>query len=66
MEQVRTWVLTAGAVVLALLILATLVRAVLGPRFTANLPRAAAKRGFPSKRRWPITTLTTCCARRTA
>ena len=34
MEQVRTWVLTAGAVVLALLILATLVRAVLGPRFT--------------------------------
>ena len=27
MEQVRTWVLTAGAVVLALLILATLVRA---------------------------------------
>ena len=30
MEQVRTWVLTAGAVVLALLILATLVRAGLG------------------------------------
>lgn len=40
MEQVRTWVLTAGAVVLALLILATLVRAVLGPRFyrTASWP----------------------------
>ena len=37
MEQVRTWVLTAGAVVLALLILATLVRAVLGPRFTDRI-----------------------------
>ena len=34
MEQVKSWVLSAGAVVLALLILATLVRAVLGPRFT--------------------------------
>ena len=31
MEQVKSWVLSAGAVVLALLILATLVRAVLGP-----------------------------------
>ncbi len=39
MEQVRTWVLTAGAVVLALLILATLVRAVLGPGLrTASWP----------------------------
>ena len=37
MEQVRTWVLTAGAVVLALLILATLVREVLGPRFTDRI-----------------------------
>ena len=37
MEQVRTWVLTAGAVVLALMILATLVRAVLGPRFTDRI-----------------------------
>ena len=37
MEQVRTWVLTAGAVVLALLILATLVRAGLGPRFTDRI-----------------------------
>ena len=37
MEQVRTWVLTAGAVVLALLILATLVRTVLGPRFTDRI-----------------------------
>ncbi len=37
MEQMRTWVLTAGAVVLALLILATLVRAVLGPRFTDRI-----------------------------
>ena len=37
MEQVRTWVLTAGAVVLALLILATLVRAALGPRFTDRI-----------------------------
>ena len=32
MEQVRTWVLTAGAVVLALLI-----RAVLGPGFTVRI-----------------------------
>ena len=32
MEQVRTWVLTAGAVVLA-----PLVRAVLGPRFTDRI-----------------------------
>ena len=44
MEQVRTWVLTAGAVVLALVcglagwgVLATLVRAVLGPRFTDRI-----------------------------
>ena len=37
MEQVRTWVLTAGAVVLALLILETLVRAVLGPGFTDRI-----------------------------
>ena len=34
METVTTWILNIGAVVLALLILATLVRAVLGPRFT--------------------------------
>ena len=34
MEQVKAWILSAGAVVIALLILATLVRAVLGPRFT--------------------------------
>ena len=37
MEQVKSWVLSAGAVVLALLILATLVRAVLGPRFTDRI-----------------------------
>ena len=37
MEQVKSWVLGAGAVVLALLILATLVRAVLGPRFTDRI-----------------------------
>ena len=43
MEQVRTWVLTAGAVVLALLILATLVRAVLGPRFTDRGAGAALR-----------------------
>ena len=36
MEQVKSWVLAAGAVVIALLILATLVRAVLGPRFTCR------------------------------
>lgn len=37
MEQVKSWVLSAGAVVLALLLLATLVRAVLGPRFTDRI-----------------------------
>ena len=37
MEQVKSWVLSAGAVVLALLILATLVGAVLGPRFTDRI-----------------------------
>lgn len=37
MEQVKSWVLTGGAVVIALLILATLVRAVLGPRFTDRI-----------------------------
>ena len=37
MEQVKSWVLSAGAVVLALLIMATLVRAVLGPRFTDRI-----------------------------
>ena len=37
MEEVSSWVLTAGAVVIALLILATLVRAVLGPRFTDRI-----------------------------
>ena len=37
MEQVKSWVLSAGAVALALLILATLVRAVLGPRFTDRI-----------------------------
>ena len=37
MEQVKSWVLAAGAVVIALLILATLVRAVLGPRFTDRI-----------------------------
>ena len=37
MEQIKSWVLTAGAVILALLILATLVRAVLGPRFTDRI-----------------------------
>ena len=37
MEQVKSWVLSAGAVVLALLILATQVRAVLGPRFTDRI-----------------------------
>ena len=37
MEQVKAWILSAGAVVIALLILATLVRAVLGPRFTDRI-----------------------------
>ena len=37
MEQVKNGVLTVGAVVLALLILATLVRAILGPRFTDRI-----------------------------
>ena len=37
MEEVKTGILTAGAVVIALLILATLVRAVLGPRFTDRI-----------------------------
>ena len=37
MEAVKTWILTAGAVVIALLILAALVRAVLGPRFTDRI-----------------------------
>ena len=37
MEQIKSWVLTVGAVILALLILATLVRAVLGPRFTDRI-----------------------------
>ena len=33
----KAWILSAGAVVIALLILATLVRAVLGPRFTDRI-----------------------------
>ena len=37
MEQVKAWILSGGAVVIALLILATLVRAVLGPRFTDRI-----------------------------
>ena len=37
MEQVKNTILIAGAIVLALLILATLVRAVLGPRFTDRI-----------------------------
>lgn len=37
MEQVRDALLVAGAIVLALLMLATLVRAVLGPRFTDRI-----------------------------
>ena len=37
MEQVKAWILSAGAVVIALLILATLVRAVPGPRFTDRI-----------------------------
>ena len=37
MEQVKSWILSGGAVVIALLILATLVRAVLGPRFTDRI-----------------------------
>lgn len=37
LAQIETGVLTAGAIVLALLILATLIRAVLGPRFTDRI-----------------------------
>ena len=37
MEQVKSWVLAAGALYVYLLILATLVRAVLGPRFTDRI-----------------------------
>ena len=37
MEQVRDTLLVAGAIVLALLMLATLVRAILGPRFTDRI-----------------------------
>ena len=37
MERVRDWILIGGAVVLTLLILAALVRAVLGPRFTDRI-----------------------------
>ena len=37
MEQLKAWILSAGPVVIALLILATLVRAVLGPRFTDRI-----------------------------
>lgn len=37
METVKNWVLVGGAVALALMILATLVRAVLGPRFTDRI-----------------------------
>ena len=37
MEQLKSWILSGGAVVIALLILATLVRAVLGPRFTDRI-----------------------------
>lgn len=37
MDGLREGVLTGGAVVLALLILATLVRAILGPRFTDRI-----------------------------
>ena len=37
MEQVKNALLIASAIVLALLILATLVRAVLGPRFTDRI-----------------------------
>ena len=37
MEGVKSWVLIAGAVVIALLILAALVRAVIGPRFTDRI-----------------------------
>ena len=37
MEQVKDTLLIAGAVVLALLMLATLIRAVLGPRFTDRI-----------------------------
>lgn len=37
MEQIKDIVLTAGSIVLALLILATLARAILGPRFTDRI-----------------------------
>ena len=37
MEQIKDLVLRGGSVVLALLILATLVRAILGPRFTDRI-----------------------------
>ena len=37
MEQVKDTLLIAGAVVLALLMLATMIRAVLGPRFTDRI-----------------------------
>lgn len=37
LAQIETGVLTAGAIVLALLILATLIRAILGPRFTDRI-----------------------------
>ncbi|MDD2956773.1 MAG: monovalent cation/H+ antiporter complex subunit F [Oscillospiraceae bacterium] len=37
MEQVKDLLLTASALILAVLILATLVRAVLGPRFTDRI-----------------------------
>lgn len=37
MKQVKDTLLIAGAVVLALLMLATLIRAVLGPRFTDRI-----------------------------
>ena len=37
MEHIKDIVLTASAIVLALLILATLVRAILGPRFTDRI-----------------------------
>ena len=37
MEQVRTWVLTAGGVVVVLVLMTRVVRAVLGPRFTDRI-----------------------------
>lgn len=37
MEQVKNGILLAGAIVLALLIFAALIRAVLGPRFTDRI-----------------------------